>query len=339
MLKGEQQQKNMPKNYAIARIKKYSHVSQVTYLVNHHLRLVPVPNADPKRAHKNEVLVQKDVVDFLEDVPKGSKKNAVRFVDCVFAGSRFDTPQQEKEWQEATFDFIKKEFGEDNLALVVVHNDETTKHIQVIFKPVNPKTKKLGAGHWFDGRVKMKSYQDRYFNAVKHLGFERGDPSKKAEHTTLKEHYAQVNKSADAAEQEVQDLKKSLGRLKKEVQDFSVMDIFKPAKFMDRVKPHLYRVLKKGKEVLQYQAYNQVEQKEQKSKRLAEENEALRHKLEAITGVENPNWVEVKKYADVVSADAEKGTEVLKKKGVGVEESLAKKPTMPETKSTKKLKV
>ena len=72
----------MTKNYAIARIKKYSRVGQVGYLVNHHLRYVEVANADPKI--KNEVLHQvEDVKQFLEDIPKGSKKNAVRFIDCL----------------------------------------------------------------------------------------------------------------------------------------------------------------------------------------------------------------------------------------------------------------
>jgi uncharacterized protein YeaC (DUF1315 family) len=308
----------MSKNYAITRVKKYSHVSQVSYLVNHHLRLVDVPNADPARAKKNEILVQKNVMEFLNEVPKGSKKNACRFVDCLFTASHFENAEHERQWQKSTVDFIKKEFGEENLALVVVHNDEKTKHVHVIFKPVNPKTGKLGAGHWFDGRMKMKAYQERYFQAVKHLKFERGDPNKRAHHTTIKEHYAQVNKSAAEAEKEVASFKKSLVTLHNEVKNFSLVDVFRPAKFFDRIKPHFGRVYKKSKEVFKYQAYNRVAEKEERDLRLAEENANLRHKLETLTGKENPNWVEVNNLSEVLTAEAERRTEVLPKNGVGV---------------------
>lgn len=309
----------MSKNYAITRVKKYSHVSQVSYLVSHHLRLVDVPNADPTRAKKNEIIVQKNVMEFLQEVPKGSKKNACRFVDCIFTASRFDTPEQAREWQNSTIDFIKKEFGIDNLALVVVHNDERTKHIHVIFKPVNPKTNKLGAGHWFDGRLKMKAYQERYFQAVKHLKFERGDTAKRAEHTTIKEWYLQVNKSAEQAQKEVESFKRSLLEVQQQAKNFSFLDRLSPANFLERLRPKLGKAFKKGKEVLTYQAYNQVEKTQHRSQTLEEENRALREKLEALTGSPNPNWVDVDKHSKVLSAYAEKnGTQVLPNEGVEV---------------------
>lgn len=326
----------MPKNYAITRVEKYSHISQVSYLVNHHLRLVEVANADPTRAKKNEVLVQKNVMEFLQDVPKGSKKNACRFVDCLFTASRFDTPEQAREWQKATVEFIKKEFGEQNLALVVVHNDERTKHIHAIFKPVNPHTKKLGAGYWFDGRLKMKAYQERYFQAVKHLKFERGDPNKRAHHTTLKEHYAQVNKSAEEAQKEVESFKRSLLEVQQQAKNFSFLDRFKPSNFLARLRPKLGKAFKKGEKVLTYQAYNQVEKTEHRSKTLEEENKALRDKLEALTGSPNPNWVDIQKHSTVLSAHAEKTrTQVLQKEGVAVEVQVEPEPVTV----TKKLKI
>lgn len=326
----------MSKNYAITRVKKYSHVSQVSYLVNHHLRLVDVPNADPARAKKNEILVQKNVMDFLNEVPKGSKKNACRFVDCIFTASHFENKEHERQWQKSTVEFIKKEFGEENLALVVVHNDEKTKHIHVIFKPVNPKTKKLGAGHWFDGRMKMKAYQERYFQAVKDLKFDRGDPNKRAHHTTIKEHYAQINKSANQAQDETTNFKKALVTLHAEVKKISMRDAFRPAKFLARVKPHILDIYAQSKEVFKYQAYNKLAEKEKTDIRLAEENANLRSKLEALTGKENPNWVEVQKYSEVLSAEAEKRTEVLPENGVGVGVAPAIQAAQPDRNTLKK---
>lgn len=295
----------MAKNYAITRIEKYSHVSQASYLLNHHLRLVEVANADPEKKNKNTVVVQKNVMEFLNDTPAGSKKNACRFVDVLFTASRFEDKKQADEWEKATIAFAKKEFGAENIALMVTHNDERTKHMHVIFKPVNPKTKKLGAGHWFDGRMKMKAYQERYFKAVEHLDFDRGDPLKRAHHTTLKEHYAQVNKSASEAKKQVEEFQEALKDLREETKNITLMDMVRPVRFVDRLKPKFQKVFKKGKEILKHQAFNELEQKEQNTQKLAEENQNLKDKLLAMTGKENPNWVEVDKYSEALTAIAE----------------------------------
>ena len=330
----------MSKNYAITRVKKHRHLSQLVYLLNHHLRSVMVPNADPTKAHKNEILLQRDVQDFLEEVPKGSKKNACRFVDCIFAASRFDTPEQAKQWEKSTFEFIKKEFGEENLALVVVHNDETTKHIHVIFKPVNPNTKKLGAGHWFDGRMKMKAYQERYFQSVKDLGFDRGDPAKRAHHTTIKEFYAQVNKSAEQAQADADYFKKLLHQLHRDLKNISIWDAFKPGNFYEKMKPKFGKAYKKGKEVFAYKAYSQVEKIEEENHQLAQELQNLRDKLEALTGSPNPSWVDVQKHSEVLTAEAEKSrAAALPVKGVAVEikEGLQAQPETPTANKKRKI--
>ena len=39
-------------------------------------------------------------------------------------------------------DFVKETYGAENIALAVLHKDETTEHMHVIIKPINPKTKK-----------------------------------------------------------------------------------------------------------------------------------------------------------------------------------------------------
>ncbi len=44
----------------------------------------------------------------------------------------------------------------------------------------------------------MKAYQDKYHKAVEALGFERGDPTKRAHHTTIKEFYAKSEKAKKA---------------------------------------------------------------------------------------------------------------------------------------------
>lgn len=324
----------MSKNYAIARIKKYSHVSQAHYLVSHHLRLVTVHNADPTKAVKNKILVQKDVEKFLMDVPKGSKRNACRFVDCLFTASTFLTKQQRTDWMSETMKFVEREVGRENIALAVLHMDETTPHIHVIFKPVNPKTKKLGAGYWFDGRMKMKAYQDRYYRAVEKLGFDRGDPTRRAKHTTLKQHYTEVNKTTEAAELEMKKFKESLEAVKKVAENFTLVDLFKPATVAKKLTPCIQDLWTTGKTVMQYQAYNRLEKKQETSKKLAAENEALRQKLEALTGSTNPDWLMIEKMS--LTAPPTSGGVAMGGKTTTPDPYLEMMPTPPPVKPTPK---
>ncbi len=283
----------MSKNYAITRIKKHTSTGAVGYLVNHHLRLAEVSNADPKRAHLNQVLIRRDDIQgFIAETPKGSKKNACRLVDVLFAASEFKTKQQADEWQKATIEFAKKEFGEHNIALAVVHNDETTRHMHIVFKPVNPKTGKLGAGHWFDGRQKMRSYQDRYHKAVASLGFDRGEPGSRAEHKTIKQFYRDI----DLAEQAYKTLKKDLVGIAKEVQEVSLWQrLTNPKTLADRVLSHLNRIAKASKTLLLAKQVLGVEKLEAQNEDLRAKVNDLGHKLEEVTGSPNPTWVELQK--------------------------------------------
>jgi len=181
-------------NFAIARIEKYASSGGLKYLLNHHLRTTTVPNADPAKLHLNRVLMKvDDPQKFIDDIPKGSKKNACRFVDMLFTATQFEDKKQLQQWTDETLAYAQKFLGKDNIALAVLHVDETTPHIHIIFKPVNPHTKKLGAGHWFDGREKMQKFQDTYHQAVSALGFDRGVKGSRAHHKTIKQFYADIH--------------------------------------------------------------------------------------------------------------------------------------------------
>ena len=43
-----------------------------------------------------------------------------------------DNPQQREAWIVANLDFIKKEFGSENLVRFAVHRDEKTMHIHAV---------------------------------------------------------------------------------------------------------------------------------------------------------------------------------------------------------------
>jgi len=288
----------MSKNYAITRIKKYAHLGSTSYLVNHHLRLVPVSNANPRPKRPNEVLLQKDdVLGFIAETPKGSKRNACRLVDIVFGGSEFKNKKHLEAWTKATLEFAKKEFGEANIALAVVHHDETTPHMHVMVKPVNPKTQKLGAGYWFDGALKMKSYQDRYHKALEPLGFERGDPSKRAHHKSLKAFYRDLS----LAEAEYGKFVKNLVGVANEIKNVSLWDRFNPLNLKTRVMDQLKGIAQASKTILMAKQVLNTEKVFKDNEKLTEEVKNLEHKLQHLTGMDNPTWVDIQPLAEVIN--------------------------------------
>lgn len=283
------------KNYAITRIKKHASVKSATYLINHHLRLAEVHNADPSRKNKNEVLHQlDDIQKFLNDVPKGTKSNACRFVDVLFTASRFDTKQQFEQWKTATWEFAKQQFGENNIALAVVHNDETTPHIHIIFKPVNPKTQKLGAGHWFDGRKKMQQYQDSYHNAVKHLGFDRGEPGSRAKHKTIRQFYRDVSLAQD----ELKVFTRAFNEIDQQLKNVSLWDRLKPSNLQKKVKKQLVTAYSSAKRILLFKQVLQTEKVTEENQKLLAQIDTLKDKLELATGYENPTYIQVQQFTD-----------------------------------------
>lgn len=284
-------------NYAITRIKKHTTMASASYLINHHMRLVHVANADPSKKKNNVTLEKKDdLMGFLSEVPKGTKRNACRFVDVIFTATEFKDKRQLDEWVKSTMTFARKEFGADNIALAVLHKDETTPHIHVIFKPVNPKTKKLGAGYWFDGRAKMQSYQDRYHKAVEPLGFERGDPAKRAHHKTIKEFYSGLEKSKKA----YAEYHKSLFELYEQVEKVSLWDRLNPAKLQATLKPFFVKVSAKAKKVIGLKEFLEVDKTTKQNAKLLDQLEYQAMQLKSLTGSPNPTPNQVQDLSKVL---------------------------------------
>ncbi|MBU9593348.1 plasmid recombination protein [Burkholderia multivorans] len=315
-------------NYAITRIKKYTNVGSASYLINHHLRLVHVANSNPSKTSKNVTLEKKDdIMGFLCEVPKGTKKNACRFVDVFFGASEFKDKRQLDEWVKSTMDFARKEWGANNIALAVLHKDETTPHIHVIFKPVNPKTKKLGAGYWFDGKAKMTAYQDKYHKAVEALGFERGDPTKRAHHTTIKEFYAKAEKAKTA----YAEYHKSLWELYEEVGKVKLWGRLNPAKLQATLKPIFARVSAKAKKVIGLKEFLEVDKTTKQNAKLLDQLDYQAMQLEALTGSPNPTPNEVQEISKVLGefrSNLDKSTSEIEPNRAGPEQDsiLYKKP-------------
>ena len=86
-----------------------------------------------------------------------------------------------------------KKHGAENVISTTIHRDETTPHMAVYVVPIDSKGN-LNAREFLGGRAKLSKMQTDFHDQVKDLGLERGLEGSKAEHTTIKDFYAEIQK-------------------------------------------------------------------------------------------------------------------------------------------------
>ncbi|MGM0859094.1 MAG: MobV family relaxase [Pseudomonadota bacterium] len=178
----------------------------------HTMRSRYTPNADPELIKDNKVLLgpesTADVVQAVRDRwPEKHRKDAVGCIEYFIGAS----PEWFKKHgghgdQDAYFqhaiDWLKSEYGEENVVSVVQHNDETSPHLAAYVVPVD-EYGKLNAKQWTGGRAACARMQTRFQEAAgEPVGLERGIRGSKAEHLTIQRWY-EHNKTLDQREQTV----------------------------------------------------------------------------------------------------------------------------------------
>ncbi|MBR8840836.1 MAG: DUF3991 domain-containing protein [Stigonema ocellatum SAG 48.90 = DSM 106950] len=71
-----------------------------------------------------------------------------------------------------------------------------TPHIHAYFVPLDDRGQ-LRCNHFFDGRQKMREFQDSHYAAFQHLGLERGIKGSVAKHQDIKDFYSIVEEGVD----------------------------------------------------------------------------------------------------------------------------------------------
>jgi 5S rRNA maturation endonuclease (ribonuclease M5) len=181
---------------------------------NHNSRTRKMTNIDEEKTEKNISFgkftgddLGVKMIDFYKQNNITIRKNGVLGLEFVLTASpeffrkdvknhgEFDK-EKTKNFAKAAKKWVENEFGKDNIACGNLHLDEATPHLHIIVMPLleGKKKKRLSAKNWIDGREKLSKLQDSFFNAVKHLGLERGTKNSIAKHTDLKEYYQNVNK-------------------------------------------------------------------------------------------------------------------------------------------------
>jgi len=93
-------------------------------------------------------------------------------------------PQEQREYFERATDFMKKEVGEDRIISAVVHMDEVTPHMHLVFCPIN-KERKLSAKSILGNQKILSEWQTKYYEYM-HESWNELERGKSAQETKRK---------------------------------------------------------------------------------------------------------------------------------------------------------
>ena len=144
---------------------------------------------------------------------KAIRKDAVKYISLVLTGSHEKMKEiiSDKDkyhvWLKNNFDFLKEEYGKENIVKLDLHLDEKTPHFHVIVVPLT-KDGRLSAKEIVGNKKQMQERLTRYAEKMKSLGFERGHKMKKAKAKDINQFYNMVNESAKIKNMDLSQLKK-----------------------------------------------------------------------------------------------------------------------------------
>jgi len=208
-------------SYAIARLKKLKR-SNLTGSASHSARERETPNADPTQTnirfigsldpeerlenlvlakigeHEQKRKIRTDGVYCVEFLLSASP--SYFRPDCPTQAGYYE-PQKLNDWLEATHQWLADEYGE-RIVRAELHLDEATPHIHAYFVPVDDEGQ-LRCNHFFDGREKIRQFQDSYYETMRLIGLERGIKGSRAQHQDIQDFYRIVEEGRDL---EVDDL-------------------------------------------------------------------------------------------------------------------------------------
>lgn len=160
--------------FAVLRFEKVKTTRVLKARVMHNHREGKIPrHVDRTRTERNEV--EGNAIVGLQRLTEGvrMRKNGVLAVEAVVSFS----PSKTKEinllnWKEENLKWFINRFGEDNILESVLHLDEKTPHMHVIFAP---RVKgKFNCRAILGGKAKLRELQDSYASAMEPFGLERG---------------------------------------------------------------------------------------------------------------------------------------------------------------------
>lgn len=189
--------------FAIMRAKKLNGMGSVAAALQHCYRDRDTPNADASRTADNEhraaTSTDQAMGKLRELLPEKRRKDAVLAVEYVMTASpewwTKATSEQQADFFDQAHKWLADKYGADRIITATVHRDETSPHLSAFVVPLT-QDGRLSAKEFIGNRTKMTADQTSFAKAVEHLGLERGIERSRATHTSIKQHYAAIERAA-----------------------------------------------------------------------------------------------------------------------------------------------
>lgn len=160
-----------------------------------------------QEGYKGERAIRKDAVKYKTHILTGSHEDMKRI---------FSNKETADKWVKENYNFVAQEFGEKNIVRFSLHLDEKTPHIHAVTIPLT-QDGRLSAKEIIGNRSVMQARQDRYAEAMRSFGLERGIKNTGIKHENAREFYARINHAQELSKKnEIKAEKGMLGGYKAE---------------------------------------------------------------------------------------------------------------------------
>lgn len=231
--------------------------------------------------HAPQYTYSRKIKELIKEYGCKTRKDSVKLVETLITASpefmnRLSKGEQ-REYFERAVKFMKDEIGEDRIISAVVHMDEATPHMHLVFCPIN-KDGKLSAKSILGNQKSLSEWQTRYYNYM-HERWNELERGKSAQETKRKHIPTWLFKLADNLDNLYNQLLKKIeninmiGMKKNKEEAIGLLSEFVPKaeKFSAKVNSYKDYINELEERVLIQRKDNRI---------LAEENLDLKEKIE-----------------------------------------------------------
>ena len=246
------------------------------------------PDIDMNRSKENYHIIQapqytysRKIKDLIKEYGCKTRKDSVKLVETLITASpefmNKLSKGEQREYFERAVKFMKEEIGEDRIISAVVHMDEATPHMHLVFCPIN-KDGKLSAKSILGNQKSLSEWQTRYYNYM-HERWNELERGKSAQETKRKHIPTWLFKLAD-------NLDNLYNQLLKKIENINMIGMKKnKEEAINMLSEFLPKAEKFSAKVNSYKDYiNELEERvliqRKDNQELAEENLDLKEKIE-----------------------------------------------------------
>lgn len=231
--------------------------------------------------HAPQYTYSRKIKELIKEYGCKTRKDSVKLVETLITASpefmNKLSKGEQREYFERAVKFMKDEIGEDRIISAVVHMDEATPHMHLVFCPIN-KDGKLSAKSILGNQKSLSEWQTRYYNYM-HERWNELERGKSAQETKRKHIPTWLFKLADNLDNLYNQLLKKIeninmiGMKKNKEEAINMLSEFVPKaeKFSAKVNSYKDYINELEERVLIQRKDNRV---------LAEENLDLKEKIE-----------------------------------------------------------